>query len=205
MTKIINMAIGAVLVAIVAGVGMLAYLQMRTDPNANSVLERDREKWQQQVDENPSNHLARANLGAIYLDMGDTDQAIKELTISLDQEPESFTYMSKLGDAYMKDGNYDAAIGLFLRSADLLPTGEKYSGYYKAAEASLAKGDNSAAKDFAEKSVADSDLIWNSHMLLGGIYEQEGDLTRARDEYQKAAKFNPYDKELQDAITRVTA
>lgn len=205
MTKLINVAIGITLAAILASVGVLAYFHFQGNSNVSTVLQRDHDKWQQQVDENPSNHLARANLGAIYLDMGDTDSAIKELTIALDQEPKSFTYMNKLADAYVRAGDQDVAIALYMQAADLLPAGEKYAPLYKAAEASQAKGDNAGAKDFLQKSMTDNDIIWNSHFLMGQILEAEGDMAGAKSEYAIAAKYNSTSQEVLDALARVSA
>ena len=202
-SRILNIAIGVAAVALLVTGGILAYLHFRP-ADTPSALDRTLQKWQQAVDADPGNSLLRANLGAAYLDMGDTDNAIKELRFALDQEPDSFTYMFKLGMAYRQAGQLDEAIGMFQGSADRNPKSEKYSSLYEIASTYMMKGDLEQAKDFAQQSIDDNDMIWNSHYLMGQILEKEGDSDGARSQYETAVKFNPDDKSLQEALQRVS-
>lgn len=204
-SKIINYLIVLLLVALVILGAVLAYTYFIKEDPVDPTLERALEGWKQAVKDDPSNSLARANLGATYLDMGKVDDAIAQLETALEMVPDSFSYTLKLGEAYRENGGMDKAIDMFLQSADLTPVGEKYVAYYEAALTAQEKGDNEAAKEYAIKSVEDNDMIWNSHILLGELYEDEGDLEKARAEYEAALKFNPGDEELQQAVERVSA
>ncbi|MHB8793401.1 MAG: tetratricopeptide repeat protein [Thermoleophilia bacterium] len=201
-SKIINIAIGLVAIALLITGATLAYLHFR--PSEPTSMDRTLEKWQQAVKDDPGNSLVRANLGATYLDMGDYDAAIKELKLALDQQPESFTYMFRLGFAYRGAEQYDEAIGMFLGSAERTPPTEKYPALFEAANTYMMKGDVASAKDYVQQSIADNDMIWNSHSLLGQILEQEGDTAGAKVQYEAAAKFNPTDAALQEALQRVS-
>jgi tetratricopeptide (TPR) repeat protein len=203
-SKILNIAIVVVAIALLVTGGILAYMHFRPSDQNVSSLDRTLDKWQEAVKADPGNSLIRANLGATYLDMGDYDAAIKELKLALDQEPESFTYMFRLGFAYRGNEQMDEAISMFLASAERTPKSEKYPPLFEAANTYMMMGDVASAKDYVQQSIADNDMIWNSHMLLGQILEQEGDRAGAKVQYEAAAKFNPSDVPLQEALQRVS-
>jgi tetratricopeptide (TPR) repeat protein len=207
LAKAINIAIGIVVVALVASLGLLLYLHFKpaTGESGQTSLERTYKKWKEEVDKNPDNSFARANLAATLADMDKNDDAIKEFKTAIDQEPKNFEYMYKLGLIYRKVGKLDSALDLFMQASELSPKGSKYAYQFEAAETAMEKGDIETAKDYCERSIKDNDMIWNSHSLLGKIYEQQGDLAKAKEEYQKAASFNPTDPELQDALKRLAA
>ncbi|MCL4474342.1 MAG: tetratricopeptide repeat protein [Actinobacteria bacterium] len=202
-SKILNIAIGIAAVALLVTGGVLAYLHFRPADNPSS-LERTLQKWQQAVDADPGNSLLRANLGATYLDMGDTDNAIKELRLALDQQPDSFTYMFKLGMAYRQAGNMDDAVTMFQGSADSNPKTEKYASLFEVANTYMMKGDLGQAKDFCQQSIEDNGMIWNSHYLMGQLLEKDGDNEGAKTQYETAIKFNPDESSLREALQRVS-
>lgn len=203
-SKILNIAIGIVIAALLITGAILAYMHFRpSDQNVTS-MDRTLEKWQQAVKDDPGNSLLRANLGATYLDMGNYEDAIKELKFALDQEPDSFTYMFRLGFAYRGNENFDSALETFKASAERTPAGEKYPALFETANTYMMMGDVASAKDYVQQSIADNDMIWNSHFLLGQIIEQEGDKAGAKEQYDAAAKFNPNDTALQEALQRVS-
>jgi tetratricopeptide (TPR) repeat protein len=203
-SKIINIAIAIAAVALVVTGGILAYLHFQPSDRPASAIDRTLQQWQEAVEKEPGNALARANLGATYLDMGDYDNAVKELRLALDQEPENFPYMFKLGFAYRGAGNMQAAVEQFQGSADRLPAGEKYASLFEIANTYMMMGDAVSAKDYVQQSIDDKDSMWNTHYLLGQILEKEGDTEGAKAQYDIAAKYNPGDAGLQDALARVS-
>ncbi len=203
-SRIINYLIIILIVALVAVGGVMAYMYIWHKGPVDPTLTRALESWKQAVKDDPSNSLARANLGATYLDMGEVDDAIEQLEIALEMDPGNLSYTLKLGEAYREKGDLDRALELFIQSADQTPESEKYVPYYEAAVTAREKGDQVAAMDYATRSVEDNDMIWNSHLLLGELYESEGNLEKAREQYNAAARFNPTDEELQQAIERVS-
>jgi len=203
-SKFLNIAIGLVVLAIVVTGTILAYLHFRTNDEDLSSLERTQLKWEQAVKDDPDNSLLRANLGATYLDMGKNEEAIRELRLALDQEPGSFTYMFRLGFAYRQAGDLESAVSMFLDSAERTTRTEKYPALFEAANTYMLMGDKAAAKDYVQRSISDNDMIWNSHQLLGQLLEQEGDKAGAKAQYEAAARFNPTDPALQEALKRVS-
>ena len=205
MTKIINIAIGVVIVALLATGGTLTWLHYHGDQAQSTTLERTYEKWKKTVDDNPDNSFARANLAATLMDMGKVDDAISEFKTALDQEPKNFAYMFRLGLAYRAVDDKASALDVFKQAAELSPDGEKNDDLYWAGQTSYDMGDLDGAKDFVQQSIKDNDMIWNSHYLLGQILEQQGDKDGAKKEYQTAVKFNPASQEAQDALKRVSS
>ncbi len=203
-SRLLNYLIVLFAVALVACGGWLAYLHFWQGEPVDPTYERSLEIWKQAVADDPDNSLARANLGATYMDMGRYDDAIRELEKALEMVPDSYTYTLQLGYAYAAKGDYQSALDMFTRSAENTPAGEKYIAYYEAADAAYNLGDTEAAVELVQKSIEDNDTIWNSHLLLGRIYEESGDNEKALAEYQAAARFNPADEELQEAIARLS-
>jgi tetratricopeptide (TPR) repeat protein len=183
--------------------GYLIYLKT-AGGEPQTVLGRDRENWENAVEQDPGNALAHANLAASYQDLGDIDGAIGEFEKALSIAPEEYTFMFRLGIAYRSAGRLDDAINMLNQAADLFPEGEKYASYYQVAEINFERGDSSLAKDYVQKSIDDNDLIWNSHLLMGKLLTAEGNIDQAREELQKAAQFNPEDPELQEALKQVS-
>jgi Tfp pilus assembly protein PilF len=202
--KVINIAIGIVIVALVIVTGGLVYSYIRPGSDVSSKLDYDLEKWQAEVNAAPDDPLARANLGVTYMDKGDTEAGIRELKAAVDLAPSGYTYMTQLGLAYVKAGDATSALEMFKRAIELYPKGEKYSVSFQIANVYWEQGDLAAAKDYIQQSLADNNGIWNAHYLLGQILEKEGDPVKARQEYQEAAKYNPTDAELQQALQRVS-
>lgn len=205
MLKVINIIMGIIIIAVVAAGGALAYVYMRPSSAVSSKLDWDLKKWQEQVNERPDDPLARANLGLVYLDMGKAEEAIKELETAVELAPEGYTYIYSLGRAYRDSGQADLALEKFLQCMELYPAGEKFPIAFKIAEIYLEKGDTAAAKDYVQQSIADNELTWNSRYMFGQILEQEGDLVKAREQYDIASKLNPGNTELEEALKRVSA
>lgn len=206
MTKLINITMGIVIVAVVVVAGLLVYLYMRPGSEINNRLDYDQEQWQEKVNAAPNDPLPHANLGAVYLEKGDSEAAIRKLRLAVDMAPSGYTYIFyQLGLAYSMAGDTSSAVDNFKRALELYPAGEKYPVSFQIAQIYWDQGDLPAARDYVQQSLADNNGIWNAHYLLGQILEKEGDMTKARVEYQEAAKYNTNDEELQRALKRVSA
>lgn len=206
MGKLINIIIGLVIIAILAASGILgwSYLHPAND-FVGAKIERDLQDWQDYVNNKPDDPLGRANLGAVYLEMGDTEKAIQELQTAVDLSPLpwGYTFRFELGRAYRQAGRYDDALDILLQAIQNYPPNERAPVAFEIAEVYMDKGDVAAAKDYAQQSIKMNDTIWNSHYLLGRILEQEGDLEGAKAQYEWAAKFSN-DPALQEALARVS-
>ncbi|MHB9111764.1 MAG: tetratricopeptide repeat protein [Thermoleophilia bacterium] len=206
MGKILNIAIGIVLAAVLVAGGLLGWSHLKPPEDfVGSKLEKDLKEWLSYVDKEPTDPLGRANLGAVYLEMGEIEKGTKELELAVDLGPEGYTYLLKLGEAYRTAGRNDEAVDMFKQALEKYPEGEKFLPAYQLAEIYFEQGDLASAKDFAQQAVDGSTGIWNAHYLLGQVYEREGDKGMAKKEYEKAAEFNPNSPELQEALARVSS
>lgn len=206
MEKILNVVIGIVLAAVLVAGGLLGWSYLKPPEDfVGSKLEKDLKEWQSYVDKEPADPLGRANLGAVYLETGEIEKGIQELKLAVDLGPEGYTYLFKLGEAYRMAGRNDEAIDMFKQALEKYPKGEKFLPAYQLAEIYFEQGDLASAKDFAQQAVDGSTGIWNAHYLLGQVYEREGDKAMAKQEYEKAAQFNPNGPDLQEALARVSS
>lgn len=204
MEKLLNIFIGIVLVAVLVVGGLLVWSYLTADEDfVGTKLEKDLQDWEGYVDENPDDPLGWANLGAIYLEMGDTDKAIEELQTAVALAPEGYTYRYKLGQAYRAAERTPEAIDTMKQAVDNFPPGERALITFELAEIFWETEDLASAKDYVQQSIKVDATIWNSRYLLGQILEKEGDQGGARSEYEAAAKFSN-DPVIQQALERVS-
>jgi tetratricopeptide (TPR) repeat protein len=203
--KLINILIGIVILAVLAVGGLLIWDYRHPENDfVGSKLERDLSEWQAAADETPSDPLVRANLGAIYMDMGDYDKAIEELQTATDLAPEGYSYFERLAVAYRGAGKTDEAIETMKLALEKYPQESKFLPAYELAEMYFEKGEMAAAKDYVNQAIESDDTKWNLRYLRGQILEKEGDLEGAKTEYQYASQFSQ-DPGLMSALERVNA
>lgn len=204
MEKLLNIVIGIVVFAVVAAGGLLFWSYKHPSNDfVGSKLDKDLQDWQRAESEKPDDPLVRANLGAIYADMGDYDRAIDELKVAIDLDPEGWTYMEKLGEVYLKAERIDEAIATLREALDKYPQEGKFLPAYQLAEIYFERGDLRAARDYVNQAIVSDDTKWNFHYLLGQIDEKEGDLEGAKKEYKYASQFSR-DPGLKQALARVS-
>ena len=203
MSKIINIALGVVGAALLIGVGFLIYFHFHPKPPSTE-LDISYQRWSDAVSTNPDDSFSRANLAKTLLQMGNTDRAIQEFKTAIDQQPKNFEYMFQLGLAYVQAKDNANALDQFKQAADLAPAGSKYNYQFEAAQTAFNMGDLQTALTYVQASIKDSDVLWNSHYLLGQIYEKQGNKAQAKQEYQAAEKFVPGDQDLEAALKRVS-
>lgn len=202
LSRYVNIALAVTAVAIIICGGLLLYRYFLAGPGG--IQESRLDYWKKVVDDEPKNAAAHANLGAIYRDVGKTDKSIEELKKAKELAPDGYTYIYELGLSYRQAGDLDAALLNFKEAQELFPEREKYLPLYQMAETYLQQGKLEQALAEAQLAVADNDVSWNVHYLLGQIYEQKGDREKAKSEYQSAARFVPDKPELVEAIKRVS-
>lgn len=203
MAKIINIALGVVGAALLAGIGFLIYFHFHPQPPSTE-LQIAYQRWSDAVSTNPDDSFSRANLAKTELQMGNTDDAIQQFKTAIDQQPKNFEYMFQLGLAYIQAKDNADALDQFKQASGLAPAGSKYNYQFEAAQTAFNMGDMQTAQDYAQQSVKDNDVLWNSHYLLGQIDERQGSKAQAKQEYQAAEKFVPGDQDVEAALKRVS-
>jgi tetratricopeptide (TPR) repeat protein len=162
------------------------------------------------VELNKDNPMARAslrlalihhNLGSLYLDQGQTEQAIAEFRQALAIDPTNADTLHLLGNALARQGHLDEAIQTYRQALRLVPDfPEAYQDLYRAYEG---QGDHARA-DFASGMILYSAGKYGQaleslhrvaaavpemaevHLGLAMTYEKTGDRAAALGEYRLA-------------------
>jgi tetratricopeptide (TPR) repeat protein len=200
--KLINIALGLVVIAILAVLGLIVY--QKINPSQQSSLDKKIAVWGQAVQDTPDSGSAHANLGALYRDAGKFDESITELQKAVELVPDGQTYWHELALSYRAKGDMGSAADALNKALELFPEGEKYTIYYELAEINRDQGDMDGAKQNVTLAIQDNDVTWDAHFLLGQLYQREGDNANAKKEYQSAAAFTPDNPQVQEALQQVS-
>lgn len=148
--------------------------------------------------------LGYANIGYIYLKGEQTGKAIVNFKRALGYYPKSPVVKYWLGVAYWEDGNSKDAIKLLNESLSGTPKKKKFIAYYKLGEIYQNQKKYDLALQNYKKSASDNGTMWNSRAKLAEILEIKGKKKEALVQYKVAAKFNPENKKLKEAIKRLS-
>lgn len=148
--------------------------------------------------------LGYANIGYIYLKGEQAGKAIVNFKRALGYYPKSPVVKYWLGVAYREDGNSKDAIKLLNESLSGTPKKKKFIAYYKLGEIYQNQKKYDLALQNYKKSVSDNGTMWNSRAKLAEILEIKGKKKEALIQYKVAAKFNPENKKLKEAIKRLS-
>jgi tetratricopeptide (TPR) repeat protein len=166
--------------------------------------------------------LAEARLGRMQ-DAHETAEKLRQRTEPIPSDKEKIRHHHLLGELALAEGNTDQAIGELEDAAAMLhPRGLLGRGapwhvpiWYSLASAYMAAGDEPKAAEWLER-IAQSTterLDWpipyvRSFYFLGKIYENRGDMEKARHYYQRFVDFwkdGDLDRErIQEALSKIS-
>ena len=133
------------------------------------------------------------NLGGIYTELGNLDQALASTLKSLELEPDNPTAHMNLGGIYTELGNFDQALASTLKSLEINPDNPTAHTNLGSIYHSL-KNQDRALKSIL-KSLEINPMSTDALHMLSNIKLQSGDLQEAQTSITKAIKLNP-DKAL---------
>lgn len=166
-----------------------------------TAIERELYRWQDKVKENPSDYKAHVNLGSVYFEMGQVDNAIAEYEIALRMKDKYADAHFYLGEAYKKQGKTDQAIDEFKKATKYDP---KHAGaYFELGLVYLKKNNYKQAIDALTKSREAQPMAADTLYYLGLAYEKDGQKDQAIKMYQEALTYIPDYKEAQKALERL--
>ncbi len=123
------------------------------------------------------NDLIHNNLGTAFLEAGEIDKGIEQLSIALKIKPESPEVLYNLGVALRQKGHLDGAARYFSEALDLKP--DLADAHNNLGIIRMAQGDGEqAAHHFAKALAIDSQLV-EAHNNLGTLLLGQGHLEKA--------------------------
>ncbi|PAZ00073.1 MAG: hypothetical protein CAK90_07340 [Spartobacteria bacterium AMD-G4] len=143
-------------------------------------------KYQQVVDNDPSNHFALANLGVIQIELDKLSAAKVALEKSLSLNKDDVFVLVNLANVSCRQGRFDDAIELLRRAIPLDPKNEIAHNYLAIALGK--KGDTAKAEESFRESLSLNPNYANAHFNLAVMYanSEPPSLQLAKRHYEKA-------------------
>ena len=130
-------------------------------------------------------------------------EAQAEFEQALRINPDSWPALFQLG-FLIKDADPDRADSLLERAGKLAPDTNRAAPLIALGDLRLARGDAEGAKVAFQRAVADVPFVFESHLGLAKAFEQLGDKDNALKQYEEAARYNPQNSEVRQAIARLS-
>ena len=158
----------------------------------------------------PDDVRAHVELGAAYLDRGDLDAAVTELSRAVELRPDHPRGLYLLGVAYARRGNEHEAIAALERAATARRVGVDRPGFAEAwlalADVHRRRADDDSAVDAyraaLDAGVGDSTMRAEIYRGLGSVYLRQRRYDKAVRELRKAVAATPDDVETQGLLGR---
>ena len=154
----------------------MAYARMGDNQKANDAL-------QKALTIGPENAAANFNMGLLKAEQNDLIAAEKHIRAALKADPQMAQAAYNLCVILSKD-RLDEAIGLCRKAAELRPDQSRYA--YTLAFYQQQKGDLVGAAGTLNNLIAVQPTYADAYLLLGAIYEKEGQKAQAEKVYKKA-------------------
>ncbi|HEY2746738.1 MAG TPA: tetratricopeptide repeat protein [Polyangia bacterium] len=157
----------------------------------------------------PDDVRAHVELGAAYLDRGDLDAAVTELSRAVELRPDHPRALYLLGVAYARRGDENEAIGALERAATARRVGVDRPGFAEAwlalADVHRRRGDDDGATEAYRAALevgGDAAMRAEIYRGLGSVYLRQRRYDKAVRELRKAVAATPDDTETQGLLGR---
>jgi protein O-mannosyl-transferase len=157
-------------------------------------------QWLERV--NPDyakSEMGMAAVAGLYGEMGDYQRAFALCSEILEKEPGLYSALYNCGNIHLMDGQYQDAEQLLSRAVRLAP--QQAGPKHFLGRALLEEGRNAEAQPYLLQAVAMDPTVWDYHYWLAVSFENSGNLSAARTEYQQALQLNQGSKEAKLRLT----
>ncbi len=144
-----------------------------------------------------------AGLAGLYGQMGDYERAFALCSEILEKEPYLYSALYNCGNIHLIDGQYKEAEQLLSRAVQLVP--EQAAPKHFLGRALLQQGRNTEAQPYLLQAAAMDPKVWDYHYWLAVSFENSGNMSAARVEYQRALQLNQDSKEAKLRLTALEA
>lgn len=201
----LRIAIVAVAIGMTLAAGFMVYRAVVQGNEApRNYWEYQMRVWKNTIRGNPQSPVGYENLGYVYYRMGRNRQAVNTLKQSIALDPKRVMALINLGRTYKQMGQEDLAIKYMLRGTALALGTNKAAPYFEVGEIYRARNDIPNAIKYYKLSVAADRTIWNTHIELGEIYEEQKKFDIALAEFGQALKFHPTDSKNSSKVAALS-
>ncbi|MGA2360462.1 MAG: tetratricopeptide repeat protein [Terriglobales bacterium] len=160
--------------------------------------------WLERVDPDyAKSEVGMAGVAGLYGQMGDYERAFALCSEILEKEPNLYSALYNCGNIHLMDGQYKSAERLLSRAVQLVP--EQAAPKHFLGRALLQDGRNAEAQPYLLQAVAMDPKVWDYHYWLAVSFEESGNVSAARAQYQRALQLNQGSKEAKLRLTALEA
>lgn len=182
--------------------GAVVAIRLRPEPLPENSIDRSVVQWQQTVDDNPKDSRAYTGLGLALLDADRTAEAQEAFRQAISLDESAWLAKFQMG-LLVADTDPDRALELFASAAKLAPDQEAVAPLIASGDLLLELGEPARARDAYKRSLAVNPFVIDGHYGLGAAYEDLGQEKAALSEYREAARFDPNNEAVAEAIERL--
>jgi protein O-mannosyl-transferase len=147
--------------------------------------------------------VGMAGVAGLYGQMGDYERALALCSEILAKEPNLYSALYNCGNIHLMDGQYKDAERLLTRAVQLVP--EQAAPRHFLGRALLQEGRRAEAQPYLLQAAVMDPKVWDYHYWLALSFEQNGEVSAARTEYQRALQLNQGSKEAKMRLTALEA
>jgi tetratricopeptide (TPR) repeat protein len=160
--------------------------------------------WLDRVDPDyAKSEVGMAGVAGLYGQMGDYERALVLCSEILSKEPNLYSAIYNCGNIHLMNKQYKDAEQLLARAVQMVP--EQAAPKHFLGRALLQDGRNAEAQPYLLQAAAMDPKVWDYHYWLAVSLEQNGNLSGARSEYQRALQLNRDSKEAKLRLTALEA
>ncbi len=145
--------------------------------------------WTDTLAKNPACWIAHNNLGNVFQQRGQTNEAMAQFQMALAIDPDYAAAHNNLGNTLLQNGRVDEAMTHYEKALELNPSYAE--ALNNLGNVLLQKGCTDEAMVDFEKALQINFYYAEAHNNLGNALEQKGLTDEAIGEYQEALKINP--------------
>ena len=147
--------------------------------------------WTDTLTKNPNCWAGYSNLGIVYLDRGQVDEALAQFQRALEINPHFAIAYANLSNALIQKGKADEATVQSQKALEINPNLDV--GYNNLGLALVKKGRIEEGITQYRKAMAVNPYYALAHYNLGNVLSEKGDWDGALSEFQRAVELNPND------------
>lgn len=153
------------------------------------------------IPHSPHSFRIRVNLGNIYLERGQLEEAMKEHEAALEMKPDEYQIHTNLGVIYFRMNKLDKAVEKFSDAISIYPN-DPYA-HNNLGLVYQRMGESDKAIERYKKAIQVFPDYFDAHCNLAKTYSNKGMLLEAKAEWQEALRVNPYSPGVKKEIERL--
>ncbi len=188
---------------IVFGLGA-AIVVVKLRPPASTAIASELQDLRRAADAAPDDDWAQVGLGLAFVDAGKDAEAQAAFEQALQINDQNWAASFQLG-LLLTEEDPDRAASLLEKAGKLAPDTSKAGPFIALGDLRLVLGDAEGAKRAFQRAVADVPFIFDAHFGLARALEELGDRDGALQQYREAARYDPQNEEVRQAIARLSS